>query len=122
MKYSILTVLVAGTVFGVASISSDADQHKGGGSKDAAQDQTHAQQQDMDRLHDKDRIQQEERMKLKDEDVFGYKLMSPEELNQYRERIRLMKTEEEKNRFEAQHREEMQKRAQALNIEIEDAD
>ena len=48
--------------------------------------------------------------------------MSAEELNQYRERLRLIKSEEERLKFEAQHREEMQKRAQALQIKIEDAE
>jgi len=118
MKYSILMVFIAGLVLGTASLSSDADRHKGVGSQDQAQ----VQQQNKDRLHDNERIQQQEEIKLKDEKIYGYKLMSPEELNQYRERLRLMKTEEERTRFEAQHRDEMQKRAQALNVKIEDAD
>ena len=124
MKYPILAVFAVGAAFGAASIVSDADQQKGGGSQDRAQDQSHVQQQDMDRLHDKDRIQEQEQeqAKLKDEDIYGYKLMSPEELKQYRERHRLMKTEEERARFEMEHREQMQKRAQALNVKIEDAD
>ena len=126
MKYPILAVLAVGAAFGAASIISDADQQKGGGSQDRAQDQSHVQQHDMDRLHDKDRIQEQEQeqeqTKLKDEDIFGYKLMSPEELHQYRERHRLMKTEEERARFEMEHREQMQKRAQALDVEIEDAE
>lgn len=121
MKHAILTVLVAGMVLGTASMTSNADQHKGGGSKERAQDPAHVQQQEMDRLHDQERIRQEERLRLEDEKIYGHELMSPEELNQYRERLRLMKTEEEKARFEAQHREEMQKQAKALNVELEDA-
>ena len=54
--------------------------------------------------------------------IYGGKLMSVEERNEYRERLRLIKTDEEKRRFEAEHREEMQKRAQALQVEIEDAE
>ena len=122
MKYAILTAIVAGMVLGTAPMTSYADQHKGSESKDRAQDQAHVQQQEMDRLHDKERIRQEERLRPEDEKIYGHKLMSPEELNQYRERLRLMKTEEEKTRFEAQHREEMQKRARALNVELEDAE
>lgn len=53
--------------------------------------------------------------------VYGGKLMSVEERNEYRERLRQIESEEERLRFEAQHREEMQKRAEALQIEIEDA-
>jgi hypothetical protein len=33
-----------------------------------------------------------------------------------------MKTEEERARFEMEHREQMQQRARALNVEIEDAE
>ena len=53
--------------------------------------------------------------------IYGGNLMSVEERNEYRERLRLIESDEERARFKAQHREEMQKRAQALQIEIEDA-
>lgn len=122
MRYSILVMFIAGMVLGAASLTSDAGQQKGAGAQDRTQDQTHVQQQAKDRLHDKERIQQQEGVKLADEEIYGHTLMSPEELNQYRERLRLAKTEEERIRVEAQHREEMQKRAQALNIKIEDAE
>jgi hypothetical protein len=122
MKYSILGVLVAGAVLAVAAISTDADQQKGGGAQDRGRDQSHAGIQDTDRLHDRERIKLRDPSRLKDEDIYGHKLMSPEELNQYRERLRLLKTEEERLRFESQHREAMQKRAQALDIKIEDAE
>lgn len=122
MKYPILAVVAVGVVLGAASIASDAEQQKGGGSQDRAQDQSHVQQQDMDRLHDKERVREQEQLKLRDEDIYGFKLMSPDELKQYRERHRLMKTEEERARFEMEHREQMQQRARALNVEIEDAE
>jgi hypothetical protein len=54
--------------------------------------------------------------------IYGGNLMSVEERNEYRERLRLIESDEEKTRFEAQHREEMQQRAQALKLEIEDAE
>jgi hypothetical protein len=122
MKYSILAVLVAGAALAVAAISTDADQHKGGGAQDRDRDQSHAGIQDTDRLHDRERIQLPDPSRLKDEDIYGHKLMSPEELKQYRERLRLLKTEEERLRFKSQHREKIQKRAEALQIEIEDAE
>jgi len=109
-------------MFAVATVSSDADQQKGGGAQDRAQDQSHVGMQDKDRLHDRDRTRLQDPAKLKDEEIYGYKIMSAEELNQYRERLRLIKSEEERLKFEAQHREEMQKRAQALKIKIEDAE
>jgi uncharacterized small protein (DUF1192 family) len=117
-------VLVTGAVLGVAAISSDADQHKGGGAQDRAEDQSQVgmQDQDKDRLRDKERIRLRDPSSLKDDEIYGHKLMSAEELNQYRERLRLLKSEEERLKFEAQHREEMQERAKALHIEIEDAE
>lgn len=53
--------------------------------------------------------------------IYGGNLMSVEERNEYRERLRRIESEEERTRFEALHREEMRKRSQALQIEIEDA-
>jgi hypothetical protein len=122
MKYSIWPALVTGTVLALAGIASDAHQHKGGGAQDRVQDQSHAAIQDKDRLHDRDRTRLQDPTKLRDEEIYGHKIMSAEELNQYRERLRLIKSEEERLKFEAQHREEMQKRAQALQIKIEDAE
>lgn len=122
MKYSIFALLVAGAVLTVAAISTDADQHKGGGAQDRDRDQSHSRIQDTDRLHDRERIQLRDPSELKDEEIYGHMLMSPEELKQYRERLRLIESEEERLRIEAQHRKAMQKRAKALQIEIEDAE
>ena len=122
MKFPVLAVLLIGAVLGVAAISSDAEQQKGGGAQDRAQDQSSIGMQDKDRLQDRDHTRLQDPSKLKDEDIYGHKIMSPGELNQYRERLRLIKTKEERVKFEAQHREEMQKRAQAMEIKIEDAE
>jgi len=122
VKFPVLAVLVTGAVLGVAAISSDVDQQKGGGDQDRTQDQSQTGTHDKDRLHDKERIRLRDPSSLKDDEIYGHKLMSTEELNQYRERLRLLKSEEERLKFEAQHREEMQERAKALHIEIEDAE
>jgi hypothetical protein len=42
--------------------------------------------------------------------IYRGELMSVEERNEYRERLRTMKTDEDKERFEAQHRAQMQTR------------
>lgn len=54
--------------------------------------------------------------------IYGGKLMSVEERNEYRETLRNMKSEAEREQFEASHREEIQKRARALQIDIEEAE
>jgi hypothetical protein len=53
--------------------------------------------------------------------IYGGELMSVQERNAYREQQRLYDTEEGMQKFQAQHREEMQKRAAALGRDIEEA-
>ena len=53
--------------------------------------------------------------------IYGGELMNVQERNAYREQQRLYDTEEGMQKFEAQHREEMQKRAAALGRNIEEA-
>lgn len=122
MKATIITGIVVAVFLALTSMYSDADQHKGRGAQDRAQDQSQAEYQKKEYARHKEYKQSQDQLQLKDEDIYGHKLMSPEELHQYRERLRAIKTEEERNRFEAQHREEMQIRAKALQIELEDAD
>jgi hypothetical protein len=54
--------------------------------------------------------------------IYGGKLMSVEERNEYREALRNMRSEAERAQFEARHREEIQKRARALRIDLEEAE
>ena len=54
--------------------------------------------------------------------IYGGELMSVQERNEYRERLRYFDSETESQEFQAQHREQMRERARALNIEIEAAE
>ena len=54
--------------------------------------------------------------------IYGGALMSVEERNEYREALRNMKSDAERVQFEARHREEIQKRARALRIDLEEAE
>ena len=54
--------------------------------------------------------------------IYGGELMTVEERNQYREQLRRMDTEEEQLKFQAQHREKMDMRAEALELEVEEAE
>lgn len=122
MKTTIITGIVVALFLALTSMYSGADQHRGGGAQDRAQDQSQVEFQKKEYARHNEYNQSQDQLQLKDEDIYGHKLMSPEELHQHRERLRAIKTEEERNRFEAQHREEMQTRAKALQIELEDAD
>lgn len=50
--------------------------------------------------------------------IYGEELMSGKERDQYRERMQAMKTERERAQFEAQHRREMQQRAQSKHLAL----
>jgi hypothetical protein len=52
--------------------------------------------------------------------VYGGELMTVQERNVYREQLRRIDSEEERASFEARHREKMDQRAMALNLDIED--
>ena len=54
--------------------------------------------------------------------IYGGELMTVQERNQYREQLRHMDSEEEREKFRAQHREQMELRAKALAHEIEEAE
>ena len=54
-----------------------------------------------------------------DSDIYGHELMSVQERNRYREQLKLVESDpEQKTRFLAQHREQMQARAKAQGAVI----
>ena len=54
--------------------------------------------------------------------VYGGELMSVQERNQYREQLRLIDSDQERQQFQAQHRDRVNQRAHALGFEVEEAD
>ena len=54
--------------------------------------------------------------------IYGGELMTVQERNTYREQLRHMDSKEEREKFEAQHRQQMELRAKALAHEIEEAE
>ena len=86
---------------------------------------------DRDRIeepeHDRDRIQDRthapDTAGFNDNDIYGHELMSVQERNQYREQLRLVEGDpEKKTQFMAQHREEMQVRAKAQGVNVDNGD
>jgi len=56
-----------------------------------------------------------------DTDIYGHELMTVQERNRYREQLQLVEPDpEQKTRFLAQHREQMQARAKAQGVVIDD--
>jgi len=54
--------------------------------------------------------------------IYGGEFMSVQERNQYREQLRLLDSDAERLQFQAQHREQMDTRARALGLEVEEAE
>lgn len=141
-----VTTLFAVTLLLVPLATMAQGQQRGGG-RDQQQSQQRAQvergQRDMgDRLrdrgritepaHDRDRDRVQDRTHAPDEaqqaqhqvqaenQIYGYELMSEEERNQYRQRIRNAENRQEAEQIEAQHRHEMQVRAKNKGVQIEE--
>jgi len=72
----------------------------------------------------------QERAQLKGKDlvppgqgpIYGGELMTVQERNEYREQLRHMDSDEEREKFQAQHHEQMNLRAKALELDIEEAE
>ena len=87
------------------------------------QDQLRTQDKDMvkdkDMLKDKDMDKDQDR--LRDQDrlyIYGYELMSDQERNAHRERMRAAKTLQERDRIRAEHRVQMDTRAKERGVTI----
>jgi hypothetical protein len=83
--------------------------------QDATQTQERKQAQEQKQIHVPDAGNGP------DSDIYGHEMMTVEERNRYREQLRLVESDpEEKTRFHAQHREQMQLRARAQGAVIDD--
>jgi len=94
---------------------------------DPAQDRTQAQQRKQ--AQEREQVQEQKRIHVPgtgngpDSDIYGHELMTVQERNQYREQLRQVETDpEKKTRFLAQHREQMQNRARAEGVVIDDGE
>lgn len=68
---------------------------------------------DQDRDHDQDRDQARDQNR-----IYGHELMSAQERQDYRERLRAARTAEERRRLMEEHREAMLKRAQERGLTL----
>ncbi len=69
----------------------------------------------------RDQTQDRTRETLRDQDMYGYQMMTPAERNEYRERMRNARTNEERERIRAEHHERMVQRARERGITLPDA-
>ena len=54
--------------------------------------------------------------------VYGGEFMSVQERNEYREQLRLIDSDQERQQLQAQHRDRVSQRAEALGLEVEEAE
>jgi len=81
-----------------------------------AQDRVVAPDRDRDRIQD--RTHAPNFAKLGDEDIYGSELMSAQERNAYRKALQNAATTDERARIEAQHRQEIQVRAENKGVNV----
>ncbi len=54
--------------------------------------------------------------------IYGSEFMSVQERNEYREQLRVLGSDQEREQFHAQHRDRINQRANALKLEVEEAE
>jgi opacity protein-like surface antigen len=108
----------------------------GTGSGSGQQQQMQQQQRQADRAMSQEQTMDHDRLQTRERDrtqaqasqgaaktaakgIYGGNLMTAEERNQYREKLGKLQTEQERNEFEARHREQMQLRAKERGVEPE---
>ena len=95
------------------SIAEDQDRDREQ-SRDMDREQSH--DQDKDRSRDQDR----DREHMQDRNIYGWQMMTREEMEQYRNRIRNAKTAEEREQIRKEHHEQMVQRAKERGMKLPD--
>ena len=68
-----------------------------------------------------ERIQEQKQEQVQGQKrIFGWQLMTPEERDEYREKMRSLKTREERDAFRLAHHKKMQERAKEIGATIPD--
>ena len=76
--------------------------------------------QDQDRDQEKNREQTQQQLQVQDQDkmVYGWELMSAKERKEFREKMRSLKTEEERTALREEHHKLMQQRAKEKGVTL----
>ena len=139
MKTRTVISLIAAGALATTAVSAAAQGQRGKGDGAQAQDRARVERgqrdYDRDRMHTRDRVTDPAKQRNRDQDrqqdrihqpengngIYGGELMSERERKQYREQLRLTESDPEaRNRFLAEHREEMQKRAREQGKQLGD--
>lgn len=82
----------------------------------------HFQAQHEGKMQERAQLQGEDLVPSGQGPIYGGELMTVQERNQYREQLRQMDSDEEREKFQARHQEKMNLRAKALDRDIEEAE
>lgn len=77
-----------------------------------------ASAQDQLRTQDQTRIESRTRDQLRDQQIYGHQLMTPQERDRYRDRLRAARSERDRERIRQQHIERMQSRARQRGVKL----
>jgi len=105
----IYAAVIAALLPGMAAVAMAADQ-------DQTRDQDRLQTQDQTR--DKDQLRT--RDQTRDNQIYGSQLMTQQERNEYRARMRAAKTEQEREQIRNEHHKQMQVRAKERGVTLPD--
>jgi hypothetical protein len=108
MKRSLIyAAVLAALLPAMATVTYAADQDQ---TRDQDRLQTPDQTRDQDRLQDKDQIQ--------DKQIYGSQLMTTQERDEYRNRMRTAKTAQEQEQIRNEHHKQMQTRAKDRGVTL----
>jgi len=69
---------------------------------------------------DQDRVRAQEQQQVRDQDIYGSQLMTAQERNEHRKRMRAAKTKQEREHIRAEHHELMKMRAKERGVTLPD--
>lgn len=127
MKLRTTISILAAAVLALTSLAGYAGQGPGGGAADRGQQVDRDRTYDRDRMSDRTRVEAPERKhdrdqdrdrtklqdpsKMKNEDIYGNKLMTAQERKQYRKELGKSDNQQARNEYQKQHEHKMQERA-----------
>ena len=74
-----------------------------------------------DLMQSKDQARDQAQQKIRDQDIYGHQLMTSQERDAHRAKMRAAKTAEERERIRVEHHEQMKIRAKERGVTLPDA-
>jgi hypothetical protein len=118
MKRTLVYAAVIATLLPAMSmVAYAADQDR-----DRTRDQDQLQTPDKDQTRDQDRLKTQDKDKdqLQDSQIYGSQLMTQQERNEFRTRMRTANTVQEREQIRKEHHERMQARAKERGVTLPD--